>query len=337
MTASLVTGAPAVASFRFDDADQVRAFYADEYFACVGLGELPSGQRFAAAADQIVLGPLEITEHRLTVDMTVRFHRDDVYAVCLNSSGLLSVEQHGDTVVSTPTRAAVYRPVGPGLIRSGPTEAYSRADGLVVKTWAVAAELELLLDRSVPATIPLTPAMDLTSPQSRTWLRLLRLYTDALHRRDATILQPLVAEPLSHALLTGLLLASQHPFSEALHRPAATCRPRHVKIALDAMHDHPEHAHTSASLARLARVSVRSLQEGFRRHIGVPPMAYLRQLRLAHAHDDLRTGRAATVAQAAHHWGFAHLGRFAAVYRARYGALPSAARGGFMARPDGRH
>src|SRR4029079_1789172 len=128
MTASLVTGAPAVASFRFDDADQVRAFYADEYFACVGLGELPSGQRFAAAADQIVLGPLEITEHRLTVDMTVRFHRDDVYAVCLNSSGLLSVEQHGDTVVSPPTRAAVYRPVGPGLIRSGPTEAYSRAD-----------------------------------------------------------------------------------------------------------------------------------------------------------------------------------------------------------------
>jgi AraC-like DNA-binding protein len=334
MTASLVTSEPAFASFRFDDADEVRAFYADEYFACVGLGELSPGQRFAAAADQIVLGPLEVTEHRLTVDMTVRFHRDDVYAVCLNSSGLLSVEQHGDTVVSTPTRAAVYRPAAPGLIHSGPTEAYSRAHGLVVKTWAVAAELELLLDRSVPPLIPLIPVMDLTSPECRTWLRLLGLFTDALHRRDATIFQPMVAEPLSHALLTGLLLASAHPFSEALHRPAATCRPRHVKIALDAMHDHPEYAHTSASLADRARVSVRNLQEGFRRHVGVPPMAYLRQLRLAHAHDDLRTGRAVTVAEAAHRWGFSHLGRFAAAYRAKYGALPSAARAGLTAHCD---
>jgi len=92
------------------------------------------------------------------------------------------------------------------------------------------------------------------------------------------------------------------------------------------MHEGPDRPHTSASLAALAGVSVRTLQDGFRQHVGVPPMVYLRRLRLTRAHDDLRTGRAATVAEAAQKWGFSHLGRFAAAYRAKYGALPSAAR-----------
>ena len=168
--------------------------------------------------------------------------------------------------------------------------------------------------------------MEFTSPEGHSWLRLLGLFTDALRRRDPTILQPIVAEPLCHALLTGLLLVSDHPYADSLRKPAATCRPRHVKLALDAMHEHPEQPHTSGSLARLAGVSVRNLQEGFRRNVGVPPMTYLRQLRLARAHDDLHVGRVTTVAEAAQKWGFAHLGRFAATYRAKYGALPSADR-----------
>jgi len=52
-------------------------------------------------------------------------------------------------------------------------------------------------------------------------------------------------------------------------------------------------------------------------------MAYLRHVRLARAHHDLRHGDVHTVAEAAHRWGFTHLGRFAVLYQARYGAAPS--------------
>ena len=89
------------------------------------------------------------------------------------------------------------------------------------------------------------------------------------------------------------------------------------------MHAHPDHPHTTASLARMAGVGVRNLQAGFRNHVNMSPMAYLRQIRLCRVHDDLYSGRAATIADAAHRWGFGHLGRFAADYRAKYGALPS--------------
>jgi transcriptional regulator GlxA family with amidase domain len=87
----------------------------------------------------------------------------------------------------------------------------------------------------------------------------------------------------------------------------------------------PAHPFTVTELARAAEVSVRALQNGFHRHVGVSPMAYLRQLRLARVHDELRRADPSrvTVADVAHRWGFTHLGRFAGAYRAKYGAAPS--------------
>jgi hypothetical protein len=65
--------------------------------------------------------------------------------------------------------------------------------------------------------------------------------------------------------------------------------------------------------------------DGFRRYVGMAPMTYLRHLRLARVHEELRLGdpRSVTVAEVASRWGFGHLGRFAAAYRAKYGVAPS--------------
>jgi transcriptional regulator GlxA family with amidase domain len=91
------------------------------------------------------------------------------------------------------------------------------------------------------------------------------------------------------------------------------------------MHAHADHPFTPAALARVAGCSVRSLQEGFRRHIGLSPLQYLRQVRLEHARHDLVSADAddTTVTDIACHWGFTHLGRFAGTYRTKYGRSPS--------------
>jgi transcriptional regulator GlxA family with amidase domain len=80
---------------------------------------------------------------------------------------------------------------------------------------------------------------------------------------------------------------------------------------------------------------VRSLQEGFRQHVGVSPMAYLRRVRLEHAHAELSEPRDGqrSVAAVAHRWGFGHLGRFAAAYRERYGVSPSDTLRGYSGSP----
>jgi transcriptional regulator GlxA family with amidase domain len=82
---------------------------------------------------------------------------------------------------------------------------------------------------------------------------------------------------------------------------------------------------TVSRLADVACVSVRSLQEGFRRHLGMSPTRYLREVRLARAHEDLRLADPdqATVTQIARRWGFSNIGRFAQMYAQRYGKPPS--------------
>jgi len=80
-----------------------------------------------------------------------------------------------------------------------------------------------------------------------------------------------------------------------------------------------------SALAERSYVSVRSLQLGFRHHLGITPMAYLREVRLRRAHQMLLESDPSriTVASVACRWGFSNLGRFAAAHTARYQESPS--------------
>ncbi len=80
-------------------------------------------------------------------------------------------------------------------------------------------------------------------------------------------------------------------------------------------------------VAAAARVSVRSLQTLFRRHLGVTPLEHLHAIRLEAARRELLSGEAPaggrSVGDVAVRWGFANSGRFARVYAARFGERPS--------------
>jgi transcriptional regulator GlxA family with amidase domain len=91
------------------------------------------------------------------------------------------------------------------------------------------------------------------------------------------------------------------------------------------MRAEPSRPYTVVELARIAGVSPRSLQLSFRRYIGMPPLPYLRELRLGLVHEQLIAADPAhnTVADIAYQAGFTHPSRFAAAYRRRYGVYPS--------------
>jgi transcriptional regulator GlxA family with amidase domain len=126
-------------------------------------------------------------------------------------------------------------------------------------------------------------------------------------------------------VITAFLYTVDHPYRERLAEPPRSPCPGSVRRAVDLLEADPALPWTVVELARQIGLSTRALQEGFRRHVGVPPMTYLRQVRLSRAHQDLRTVDPArhTVAEIAGRWGFIHLGRFAVTYRERYGVPPS--------------
>jgi transcriptional regulator GlxA family with amidase domain len=100
--------------------------------------------------------------------------------------------------------------------------------------------------------------------------------------------------------------------------------PRAVRTAIDVIEAEAHLPLTLSSIAARSQVSVRSLQQGFKRHLDTTPMAYLREVRLLRAHQSLIESdpSVVTVASVAYDWGFTNLGRFAAAHAARYREPP---------------
>lgn len=126
-------------------------------------------------------------------------------------------------------------------------------------------------------------------------------------------------------LLIQLLLETvPSNYSHLIRAPEAP-KPAYVKRAIEYIHAEAGSPISLDDIVAVAGVSVRSLYEGFRRHCGQSPMAYLRSVRLDRAHAELRRGAAGgvSVTDVALSNGFNHLSKFAKSYRERFGELPS--------------
>lgn len=114
------------------------------------------------------------------------------------------------------------------------------------------------------------------------------------------------------------------PHVDAL--PASLSLPRNARLRamVDHVHAHVREPVTVADLAVVSGLSVRSVQETFARVLGVSPLTYVREVRLDRVRQELLESdpQAVTVGDVARRWGFAHLGRFSAVYLDRFGEYP---------------
>ncbi|MQW90479.1 helix-turn-helix transcriptional regulator [Sinorhizobium saheli] len=186
------------------------------------------------------------------------------------------------------------------------------------------ALLAAMIERPVEGSLEFTPRLDVDTGAGQMLTQLVETACRGL-RGDAPLRRaPLALSALGDAVAHLLLEAVPHRYSDELGRPAALPAPRHVKWAIEFMHAHLGDPITIADVAAAARVSVRTLQQGFRQFRATTPMAYLQELRLAAAHRELTSAPATTtVADVAFRWGFGHLGRFAADYKKRFGQTPS--------------
>ncbi|MFI6582865.1 AraC family transcriptional regulator [Embleya sp. NPDC050493] len=244
------------------------------------------------------------------------------YLVQIPLAGAAEITCGRAQIVSTPQRASVPAPTDPLAMHWG-----SGNPQLIVWIGRAALEdhLAKLLGRSPKAPVRFHLGMDLTTPAARSWLGVVDLLRREADNAGGMLGQPLILKQLVGLLTTQLLLAQPHNFSPALHAEQSRVAPPAVRRAMEIIEGHAAEPLTVEDVAEAVGVSVRALQEGFRRHLETTPVSYLRVVRLNRVRAELTAAApgTTTVTDVAYRWGFFHPGRFAIAYKEQFGEHPS--------------
>lgn len=272
------------------------------------------------------IGPVQVSDITFQTDMTVDC--DDVgtgYYVNLPVVGRLESRHRGSKIIASRELAVVFQPGGGSF--SGQWAAGTRVLCVRLDQSAVDAALARLTGGAPAVKASFELAMNTRHGLGRTWVEQLLVLSRQPGGQDGLLANPLVSRPLAESLVNGFLLAVEHTRSAAVAASAASVeptRPATIQKAIELMETDPRAPLNVSELAASCGVSARALQLGFQRHVGMSPMSYLRDARLRRADAELRAAVPPddTVAGIARRWGFAHLGRFAAAYEARFGQPP---------------
>jgi AraC-like DNA-binding protein len=269
------------------------------------------------------IGPLTIGEVMADTEVALDFGEScGAYRFSLVRSGRALVTHRQSTIVCGPGDAGICGPQDHLAVR---WPANSRIIAGKIAHGIVDDALTAAIGRPVDAQIDFAPAISTMSAAGASWIKMLCLLSEQLLRPDSVFSRPLVGLPFVDSLVRVLLLAGDHRYRDAVAGDSKPGMPRSIAKAVDIIEAEAQLPLTVSSLATRSHISVRALQEGFRRHLGMSPMMYLRQARLHRAHQMLQKcdPTITTVTSIAYQWGFTNVSRFAAAHSARYGESPA--------------
>ncbi len=248
---------------------------------------------------------------------------DDRHLVLMPTNGVAHIRMSGSTVEASTIVAACLAP--------GDTVSMRWSDDAPHLVIAVDVDtLERYLARHLGRAprLPLVfePAMDLTSPENSRWHAAIQLLHSEIDTPGSLTSRGHGIEALEEFVVSSLLLGQPSTYhSLLLGRQEPTAANRHVLKAIEYMESHLRESLGIADIAAAVGLGPRALQTAFRTALDTTPMNHLRELRLERARRDLLAADPTTqsVSDIASSWGFTHLGRFSAAYRARFGERPS--------------
>ena len=307
-------------SFHDTDIDQVRENLPD-IRECVELQPISSTKTISMDGLQFSIGPFDIWKTDCATGVQAKFRAPpDSYNLYLPLSGALEIRCRGVNLVSQPGTIVLSELQETEITRKHSSRSHI---GLSFPKTEVRRQLQEILELPVAYDIQL--ALEIPDTKS-TFDRLTAMghfLWAHLHTRVHDTLPVHSSEQIFRSILALLLEDLPHRYSDTLARPGAAAVPWQVKRAIDYMVANAGQDIRAKDIAEAAGVSVRALQVAFQRFKDTTPLNYLRQLRLDGARGDLCAPSGETVMDVAKKWGFAHMGRFAELYKTAYGELPS--------------
>ena len=222
-----------------------------------------------------------------------------------------------------------------------PTRMHWHEDCAQVLLWiskeAIEHRFTLLTGRDPVEPLSFDPTLSKQAGPASPWTQAVLDLARNIDQHGTQWLQfPVAVASMEDYLLRTLLLLQPHTYTEFLARSTEPAKPRHLQRVMDYVQANVDQPLTVADLAQVACVSIRALEEGFRRHLNTTPVGYLRDVRLDSVRQALMAAagaQQASVADIAYRFGFTHLGRFAAYYKKRFGVPPSATLHTAVAKP----
>ncbi len=306
------------ALFHSTDLDEARervaAVFCPHRLDTIGRGARLDARHHHLAGDRLSLNYIEYGAKTLIAPG----HLEDFYLVQIPVAGGAAISNGRDFYASDPLRAAVLNPHLPTTMI---WEAGTRQVLVQISRKAMMDHLSAQLGHRAEHALTFTGALDLASGPGAMLKQLVLFLVQEADAGRVAIGAGMMGRQVEATILSSLLEAHTHDYQDQLGRVRAAPRPRHMRLAENYIASHLDQPLTVEEVAQAAGISPRGLQLIFRKDRGTTPLGYWRDLRLSRAHEDLAAG-AGSVTEIALKWGFAHFGRFAEVYRARYGLSP---------------
>ncbi|MCQ8772849.1 helix-turn-helix transcriptional regulator [Streptomyces telluris] len=243
------------------------------------------------------------------------------YFVNIGLSGAVSASRGDLRATLDEATAGIANPGDTQELRPLPSRR-TRFLGLRIGAALVDQEFATLTGHPPVSTVRFDFALDLAGPKGRTVQLLARSLLEQMDSPDPLFQHAELQRSQLRCLVTALLLAQPHSHTGELHDGPQPGHPRHLRAALAFVEANLAERLSLDRIAGAAGCSPRTLTSAFRDRFGLPPMSYVRNLRLDRIRDDILAS-GDPIGTVAYRWGIAHLGRFAGDYRDRFAELPS--------------
>jgi AraC-like DNA-binding protein len=264
-------------------------------------------------------GAYAVEEIRHSGEVLLRAERVPSVIALSVLSGRVEVEHGTLTGVAGPGEW-VLASTGMGAVRVRLFDAHLRSVIVARSLLAEVAAIDTDVT-SVPRFVGLTPANAASARTLDTTEHFLNSILSAQDAPENRILMASAGRMLASAVLTAF--PNDLPTAGS-GEETGDAYPALLRQAVDYIRDNAAHDIGVGDVAAAMYLSPRTVQYMFRRHLDTTPTAYLREIRLARAREELIASdrSVTTVAATAARWGFAHTGRFAVIYRRTFGESP---------------
>lgn len=314
-----------VTSFRTTDVDEANSMANQVFYEShvEPVRNSPFAFRFGMKFD--TTGPITsgVLSHGCEISAKVG-GLDMTYSVGVPLKGTFSMQFGNEDVAADPFSAVVCTPASHVSYR-GYRTGTERLFVLSFDREMLHNELRMILGRDRIGTIKLSPSLDLRTGLGAQWWQMTSILALALQTPNSLASNPMMSAQLSSAIMTGLLLATDHPHRDELDAWSRPIPPATIRKAIEIIETRAHEPLTIPEIAAEIGCSATALQAGYRKHMNMTPREHLGRVRMERAHMTLKLRHpgSSSVAEIAALWGFRHPGRFAVEYRKIYGVSPN--------------